>query len=182
VIASAVEAQHKRQVTPEESGFSCAPVSGAAHHKYQATQAVTKGSQSPLHVFPKQPEIATETFAQEKATHKVQKATSPINNALAADRTEDEIDFPDLDQLLQSEEDSPQMITEHGQYTQEQHSSVYEDDSTALQGSLKDDARDDIVGDDLLDLSTLVHDLGLELQESEHPVKSRDHDSRLKDK
>jgi hypothetical protein len=101
---------------------------------------------------------------------------------LAADRTEDEIDFPDLDQLLQSEEDSPQMITEHGQYTQEQHSSVYEDDSTALQGSLKDDARDDIVGDDLLDLSTLVHDLGLELQESEHPVKSRDHDSRLKDK
>ena len=165
LVASAPEGKHQRQVSPGEadasfaetpSGTWSAPVEGTPE-----TNRFAAPASKPLSPY-------SQDFEDKRGTHQPGDEHQP-QIPEDAEFTENELDFPELDELLrpQNPPDTQQPPTSLGTEQTTERPGLDNADSAQLP---EQENRDD----DLLDLSSLVHDLGLEMDESDDAQNSPD--------
>ncbi len=174
VIASTAEAKYKRQVNTDQPAFIFSPAHAYNFHSEHTAGDRTekrKRSQFIEDYSSKSPEVKPETST---VTHEHSEAKHPPPEP---DTAEGELDFPDLDQLLQSEERTTPQSPDQTQPAQAYHLTAPEEEQSLLQDLSDLQGHDESSPDDILDLSSLVHDPGLEQEDPDDSVKSRNNSS-----
>ncbi|MFW6325541.1 MAG: hypothetical protein ACOC0T_02225 [Desulfovermiculus sp.] len=149
VVASAPERRHRRQVPENEDGT---PLSALFSDREQS---------------PKEPFGAGHEARPSSSQPHLDSQRQPDVNA--SDGGEDELDFPDLDTLLY-----PQSALQSPEQSPPEASNPVDgpgQEKTEPQGPAAEESENE----EILDLSSLVHDLGLEVDESktsEHKPRS----------
>ena len=157
VVASAPEGKHQRQVRPQEQDVS---FPGAAFGTWSAPGEA-------------QPEAEPSAAPMSRPD-----ASSPqLTDSRTADRgrddqdrgsTENELDFPELDELLQPENTTQSQEPPSRRRPQAGTDQAGPDQADGARSSEPEEQEDDF-----LDLSSLVHDLGLDMDDSEYARTTR---------
>jgi hypothetical protein len=184
VIASAAEAKHKRQVNTDQPPFVFPPAHAHNSHPGHTAGDRTEGrkrSQFLEDYSPKSPEPKSGPEVKPETSTAAHEHSTTFHPLPGSDKVEGELDFPDFDQLLQNEERTTSQSPDQTPPAHADHLSAPEEEQASLQ-DLSDLPQDDeFAPDELLDLSSLVHDLGLEKEDQDYSVKSRDN-SRFENK
>ncbi|MDZ7759758.1 MAG: hypothetical protein U5L00_05830 [Desulfovermiculus sp.] len=156
LVASAPEGKHQRQVSPKEpefsfSGDTTGSWSAPAQAKPETNQSAAPISRSP-------------SLSQDGETLRAQEGPSDHNQAYTPndpDLTENELDFPELDELLQPQNPSDPRQAPSKLATYQATDRPGPEDQAKSSQPPEQENQDE----ESLDLSSLVYDLGLDLDE-----------------